>query len=1127
MQIALPPGGTRLDCKTPVVPLTATSSVAGSSFAWSNGVTLPLLIITNTAGNFTVTGTTPGGCSASASIAVTKLEAQTESLAAQVCSGLTYFFNNQNLAVAGSFRDTIFSKNGCDSVFLVLDLTFAPPIFKNLDTTICTGDSIFFDGKYFKTTGTATANLKTPGGCDSVVVLNLEVLQKIETTLDRKICAGDSVVLGGQTFKNTGNFAVIFTAAGGCDSVVNLNLSFFPTISTAISTQNASQGQPDGSATVNLTSGQAPFSLDWGAGDSTGVNLGTLQISHLLAKNYSLTVTDANGCTEVLPFQILENTSGCTLLAPLPTATDATCPGVADGSISMPDPTGGTAPFGFLWSGANGFSSTDREPKNLPPGSYSCLITDTVGCTTNVTATVGQGIAPTVDISPSLPNLQINCAEPTLVLTANVSNDSSFVWSDGTNGAVFGVSAAGDFSVTATDDRGCTGSASVSVSDDFTPPADVKIVLPPAPQITCTSSSTTLLGSSTTAGSTFFWSGAGGFSPTDSSISVNVAGVFSLTVTAPNGCTADTTAIVERDADVPTVEIETPDGTVLDCQKTGLNLLASGSVAATFKWSNGATGASILVGNAGSFSVTLTTASGCSTTENIEITQLEARRDSVKLDTCEGNFVEFFGKKYGTTGIFLDTLRTAGGCDTLIFKLNLLVKPLPSVHITTKPGSVLTCRDPQIQLLASASPGSILLWKNGSTSTDIFVNLPDDWWVRATLDGCEKFAETQILENKEKPDVSVKAVPEAILCSGQTSVLTASATGTNPQFFWEKDSTMGDTLVVNSAGAYRITATDSGNGCSEVGFGNLGQAVPKIEKLIETVCAGECFEFGGIQRCTSGTFQNTLKSVLGGCDSVYQTLILTVLPVADGFDKTWICAGETVLFCGVPIDSAGDFECTLQTAAGCDSLVKMRVELRQPPEFETENDSTVLPLGAGFFAVNLLENDDFDVAETWATTVLAQPTSGMASFSDLENVRFALIDGGYLGYDSLEYLLCWEVCPAVCDTGRLRFFVQNDDLKKIQKEYFTNVLTPDDDGKNEAFFPVLILEENGVQVESAKLTIFSRWGDRVHFSEGENPSWDGKSGNGQAVPEGAYFYVLEGKLVGGRFVLKGDVSVLR
>lgn len=95
----------------------------------------------------------------------------------------------------------------------------------DIDVDICFGDSLFLEGDWQTTTGLYVDTYTAVNGCDSVINTNMTVLAQNTITVDTLICQGDSVLVDGIYEKDPGAYAEVLTAANGCDSVVNYNIT--------------------------------------------------------------------------------------------------------------------------------------------------------------------------------------------------------------------------------------------------------------------------------------------------------------------------------------------------------------------------------------------------------------------------------------------------------------------------------------------------------------------------------------------------------------------------------------------------------------------------------------------------------------------------------------------------------------------------------------------------------------------------------------------------------------------------------------------------------------------------------------------------------------------------------------
>ena len=93
------------------------------------------------------------------------------------------------------------------------------------EQTICAGDTVEFHTFILTETNSYTAILKTAEGCDSMVILNLQVLENIETTIEAMLCPQDSLLFGDEMLTEAGVYTQNLVSTDGCDSTVTLNLT--------------------------------------------------------------------------------------------------------------------------------------------------------------------------------------------------------------------------------------------------------------------------------------------------------------------------------------------------------------------------------------------------------------------------------------------------------------------------------------------------------------------------------------------------------------------------------------------------------------------------------------------------------------------------------------------------------------------------------------------------------------------------------------------------------------------------------------------------------------------------------------------------------------------------------------
>jgi hypothetical protein len=215
------------------------------------------------------------------------------------------------------------------------------------------------------------------------------------------------------TALTAGAYTGTITDANGC-SVVGGPLTINePTALAGNATQTdvTCNGSNDGSASVAISGGTAPYAYSWSDGSTT------MSPTGLAAGTYMVTVTDDNGCT-YMPNTV--TVSEPTAISAGVTATDASTAGGADGAVDLA-PAGGTAPYTFAWS--NGETTEDLSA--VAAGTYTVTITDANGCEHVASGTVLDGPSSVVLSSDEIQvNLFPNPARTQATLTINLNTIS-------------------------------------------------------------------------------------------------------------------------------------------------------------------------------------------------------------------------------------------------------------------------------------------------------------------------------------------------------------------------------------------------------------------------------------------------------------------------------------------------------------------------------------------------------------------------------------------------------------------------------------------------------------------------------------------------------------------------------
>ena len=145
-----------------------------------------------------------------------------------VCAGDTYTKHGFNTSLGGINKIKLPSANQCDSV-VVLDLKLIPTVYTTVDTTICQGQHVDWNGTRYDRTTVVTDTLERADcGCDSIVTFVLDVTPAVEYPLNVTICHDETYPFAGEMLDSTGTYRGVFETATGCDSIVNLELTVLP-----------------------------------------------------------------------------------------------------------------------------------------------------------------------------------------------------------------------------------------------------------------------------------------------------------------------------------------------------------------------------------------------------------------------------------------------------------------------------------------------------------------------------------------------------------------------------------------------------------------------------------------------------------------------------------------------------------------------------------------------------------------------------------------------------------------------------------------------------------------------------------------------------------------------------------
>ena len=729
-----------------------------SSYLWNTGATSQVLNVT-TPGNYVVTVTNPSGCSASTNAVVT-----VNALPVPNITGPTAFCQGTNTTLnAGFFAGYLWSNGATTPTITVANANTFTVTVTNANG--CTGSD---------------AQAVTVNPNPVPVMAGNSVCQGQTSAFTPGPGYSSYLWSNGSTASTinvgaAGPYTVTITDAFGCLGSTSASLVVNPIPSPAISGTTAfCQGQNS-----NLNAGGGFSSYLWNTGATTqALNVTT-------AGNYIVTVSNAFGCTS--------STNTLVTVNPLPAPAISGPTAICIGNSATLNAGGGFA--NYLWS--NGSTTQTINVSNS--GSFTVTVTSNAGCVGSASSSVVVNLLPT----PAISGVTTICQGALTTLDAG-SGYSSYLWSNGATTQTINTGLAGSLTVTVTDINGCSSPAS----------ANINVNPLPTPVITGVNAFCQGETGSLDAGVGFvsyLWNTGA----TSRSIGVSTGGNYTVTVSAITGCQGiDNELVIVNQNPTPAIL----GGTGI-CQGTSTTLNVPG-VYATYLWNTGATTQNISVSTAGNYSVTVTSAFGCSgsNSTSMVINPLPTPAITGITAICQGTTTSFnAGSGYssylwsngsttqtinpGVAGIYYVTVTDINGCvnDDAIA---LLVNALPTPAIT---GDLEFCIGDNSNLNAGGGYAGYV-WSSGSSSQTINVTTAGNYEVTVTDgNGCSNSTNSVVVVN---PLPTPSITGNNIICQGTT---TTYNTGSYASYVWSNGST-NQSITVGAAGSYMVTVTNA-NGC--------------------------------------------------------------------------------------------------------------------------------------------------------------------------------------------------------------------------------------------------------------------------------------------------------------------------
>ncbi|MGP8216987.1 MAG: gliding motility-associated C-terminal domain-containing protein [Bacteroidia bacterium] len=879
-----------------------------------------------------------------------------------------------------------------------------------------------------------------------------------------------------------GNDTVVITDANLCPLkqvyAVGQNVAITPSVNF---TSPLCHDSCTGTATASAIGGASPYTYIWSNG-ATGSN-----ISALCAGNYTDTVKDQNGCKAIdsafiKPPSAISVTFNDTLIG-----CNDSCNGKAFANAS-----GGTPGYTYLWAGSG---LTTDSLTSLCAGTYSITVTDKNNCVLDTATTlVNPAILAATD-TDSTATCGV-CNGAIMVTPSGGTPAYNFLWSNAeTTDTIINI-CAGVYTYTITDAHHCTASYTVILNNTGGPTG----VTLTESNDSCNGLCDGFISVSPIGGTSPYTYSFNGVQALGNDTSDICPGTYTIVVTDNLGCKYFDTSSITQPASLSVNGVSTNATCIGICNGTINVAVTGGTPPYSYQWSGGQTNSPVASGVCpGNDTVTVTDAHLCSfkkvftVGQNIVISDTLTSTNPLCHDSCTGTATAIvngggtppytYSWSNGNTnsnisalcaGNYTDTIKDANGCEAI--DTAFIVQP--TAMMVTFSDSIISCNNScdgkAFATVSGGTPGYTYMWDSVAAQTnDAITNICAGTYYIAITDNNGCIFDTGITLANPPVLTNNNIVTNASCNSTNDGMIIATPAGGVPPYYFKWSN--GVTTATNSnllPGTYTLTLTDSTN-CVLVDSAKVLADTTVIAKIgyDSAICATNSDTLNGTMSVNAATYEwFTMpgRIPVGSTDTIIVTPANTtqyVLLVTDGTCTDSMTVNVTVN--PLPIVRTGGMQTIyLYTSA-------------------TLGGSPTGPAGSTY---------------SWS------PGTGMKDSTVANPVVSPTVTTIY------TVTVKSSAGCSVTDTVT---------IKVIPNFTPTSGFTPNGDGINDTWQLAL------GNFPNSTVEVFNRWGEKVFSSDiGYSKPWDGTY-NGDPLPVGTYYYVIN--LHDTRFpnAYTGPVTIMR
>ncbi len=963
-----------------------------------------------------------------------------------------------------------------------------------------------------------------------------------------------------------GNYTVTVTDANGCTKTASVVITQPPVLTAAINppTNVTCNALCNGSATSVGGGGVTPYSYSW---NTTPVQT-TANATGLCAGNYTVTITDANGCTKTASMAITQPAA----ISSSVTFTAATC-GNNNGSATV-TASGGVSPYTYSWSPSGGSAA---NATGLGAGIYTVTITDANNCTATQTVNIPNANGPSATLSQT--GTILCSGQCTGAVTSNVSGGTTpytYSWSNSQTTQNISGLCAGTYTLVVTDFTGCTSVQVITISQ------------PPAISTSNTTINVTCNnlcnGSATTAPS-------GGTSPygyswntlpvqTTAAATGLCAGSYTVTITDANSCTY-TASVVITQPPVILPAITSSPATCGNNNGTATVSVSGGVSPYGYSWSTTPiqTTATATALGAGSYTVTITDANNCTATQAVNI--INSNGPSITLSQtsipCNGQCIATatasvsggstpYNYSWNSTpvqttatatgfcaGPYTVTVTDANSCT--ITAAMIITQPPPIV--TSNTVANVTCNSLCNGSATTAPSGGVspytYSWntspvQTNATATGLCAGL---YMVTITdANGCTYTAAVTVTQ----PAPLTASIPTVVnvACNGNcTGSASAMASGGTSAYSYSWSTTPVQTTVAASglcAGPYTVTITDA-NGCTSTANVNITQPPPIISPVSFT--AATCGNSNGSATVSvsGGTSPYTYSWSPSGGSAANATGLAAGIYTITITDANNCTATQTVNITSTPAVTLNATSTPAACNGQCTGTATANVLTGTTPyTYSWSNSQTTQNISAlclGTYTLTVTDSNGCTQTASITVGTTGGPTaaaSASATTIELGNSSQLNATGGVTYQWSPSAGLACTTCanPVATPSQTTTYCVIVTDVNNctdsacvtivvdvpcnsgLLATLIPNAFSPNSDGQNDQ-----LCVPNNLCILNFVLNVYDRWGEKVFESKSLDNCWDGTY-KGKALNTAVFVYIFQATLSNGEnFKQKGNISLIK